>query len=334
MNLVQLSRNGQRAVALVENEHLHLLAGFTSVYELAVHAIGRKETIGQLAQRTLSGDSIAYEPVHAGVSEWRLLCPIDHPADPARVMVSGTGLTHKVSAENRAAMHQSPTTAITDSMRMFRLGKEGGQPAPGSVGVPPEWFYKGNGSILRAHLEPLDVPAYAKDGGEEAEIAGAYVIGEDGVPYRIGFMTGNEFSDHVTEKENYLYLAHSKLRTCSLGPELVVANEAAFHDVTGGVSIRRQGQILWQASFYSGQKNMCHSLANLEHHHFKYEAHRRPGDVHVHFFGADAFSFGEGIRLQDGDIVEIGAPGFGRPLRNPVVIAGQEEQLVQVVPLG
>src|SRR5207244_12831064 len=37
--------------------------------------------------------------------------------------------------------------------------------------------------------------------------------------------------------------------------------------------------------------------SNMEHHHFKFDSHKRPGDVHVHFFGADAFSFGEGIRL-------------------------------------
>ncbi len=42
----------------------------------------------------------------------------------------------------------------------------------GYIGTPPEWFYKGTGTILRAHGEPLDVPAYAEDGGEEGEIAG------------------------------------------------------------------------------------------------------------------------------------------------------------------
>ena len=31
---------------------------------------------------------------------------------------------------------------------------------------------------------------------------------------------GNEFSDHRFEKKNYLNLAGSKLRTCSIGPEL------------------------------------------------------------------------------------------------------------------
>ena len=56
---------------------------------------------------------------------------------------------------------------------------------------------------------------------------------------------------------------------------------------------------------------MCHSLANLEHHHFKFEAHRRPGDIHMHFFGADAFSFGEGVRLQDGDVMQVRFEGFG-----------------------
>ena len=38
--------------------------------------------------------------------------------------------------------------ALTDSMRMFRLGLEGGRPAPGQMGVAPEWFYKGDGRWL------------------------------------------------------------------------------------------------------------------------------------------------------------------------------------------
>ena len=61
---------------------------------------------------------------------------------------------------------------------------------------------------------------------------------------------------------------------------------------------------------------MCHPLANLEHHHFKYEAHRRPGDVHTHLFGADAFSFGDGLTLQEGEVMEISFPWLARPLRN------------------
>ena len=89
--------------------------------------------------------------------------------------------------------------------------------AAGEIGVAPEWFYKGPGDMLRAHLEPLEIPAYAEDGGEEPEIAVVYLVGPDGTPWRIGMTAGNEFSDHAFEKRNYLYLAGSKLRTGETG---------------------------------------------------------------------------------------------------------------------
>jgi hypothetical protein len=75
---------------------------------------------------------------------------------------------------------------------------------------------------------------------------------------------------------------------------------------------------------------MSHTVANLEHHHFKYPAHRRPGDAHIHFFGADAFSYGDGVELSDGDVMEIELAGFGRPLRNPISIKGGEQSVVSV----
>jgi hypothetical protein len=75
---------------------------------------------------------------------------------------------------------------------------------------------------------------------------------------------------------------------------------------------------------------MSHTVANLEHHQFKYDAHRRPGDVHIHFFGADAFSFGEGVELEDGDVMEVSFPQFGRALRNPLAISNEPERLVSV----
>jgi hypothetical protein len=216
------------------------------------------------------------------------------------------------SARNRQAMHGKPED-LTDSMRMYRWGVESGKPSTG-IGVAPEWFYKGNGASLRAHNEPLTIPGFAEDGGEEPEIAGVYVIDADGAPRRIGFAQGNEFSDHELERRNYLYLAASKLRTCSIGPELVVG--AGFDSVPGTVSVERGGKSLWSRAICSGERNMSHSLANLEHHHFKFDAHRRPGDLHIHYFGADAFSFGEGIQLRMGDIMEVHFEGYGRPLRN------------------
>jgi hypothetical protein len=209
---------------------------------------------------------------------------------------------------------------------------EGGKPAAGGIGAAPEWFYKGTGPILRASGEPLPVPFYAEDGGEEAEVAGIYVIAPDGSPYRIGMAGGNEFSDHRFEKKNYLNLAGSKLRTSALGPELVL--DPDFSSISAEVKIRRDGSVLWFGGFQTGEAEMCHSLRNLEHHHFKFKAHRRPGDVHVHFFGTDCLSFGAGIQLQDGDVMEVAFDGFGRALCNPVHIAKGRPMLIEVSSLG
>ena len=186
--------------------------------------------------------------------------------------------------------------------------------------------------MLRAHGEPLQIPSYAQDGGEEAEIAAIYIISPDGSPRRVGMAIGNEFSDHCFEKENYLNLAASKLRTCAIGPELVL--DPDFESVPGEVTIHRNGRPLWTKQIRTGEAEMCHSLQNIEHHHFKFEAHRNPGDIHVHFLGADCLSFGEGVRLADGDIMHITFEGFGRPLRNPVRIDRTEPELVSVSPLG
>jgi len=206
---------------------------------------------------------------------------------------------------------------MTDSMRMFEWGRQHGRPSEGEIGIAPEWFYKGDGSILQAPFGPLPIPGFADDGGEEAEIAAIYMVADDGTPWRIGMAAGNEFSDHVSERRNYLNLAGSKLRMCSIGPELVI--DAHFDDVSGAVRILRNRECIWEKQIRTGEWNMCHSLANLEHHHFKFAFHRQPGMVHIHFMGADCLSFGEGIRLQSGDVSEIQFEEFGRPLRNTVI---------------
>jgi hypothetical protein len=213
--------------------------------------------------------------------------------------------------------------ALTDSMRMFKMGLEGGKPKPGAAGVQPEWFYKGDGSTIVAPGGDLVSPSFALDGGEEPEIVGVYVIDPEGAPARVGFALGNEFSDHVTERQNYLYLAHSKLRPSSFGPELLVGDLPP--DVHGVSRIRRGKDVLWEKPFVSGEHNMSHSIANLEAHHFKYPLFRRPGDVHVHFFGTATLSFSDGIKTQKGDVFEIEAEPFGLPLRNRLAIAKAEK---------
>jgi len=330
--LIQIRRGDVRRVALVEEPHLRLLHGCSSVYELASDAIAAGTSLTHTAQQRATIDLVDYDSVYTGNSEWRVLPPIDHPDEPTRCLISGTGLTHLGSARGRQAMHAVASEELTDSMKMFRWGLEGGRPATGRIGTPPEWFYKGTGTMLRAHREPLEVPPYAEDGGEEAELAGVYLIDADGQPRRIGMAAGNEFSDHRFEKKNYLNLAGSKLRTCALGPELAL--NPPFDSVSVEVNIERAGTVLWSKKFRTGEAEMCHSLQNVEHHHFKFEAHRRPGDVHVHFFGTDCLSFGDGIQLAAEDVIQVAFEGFGRPLRNPVQVAGSAADLIRVIPLG
>ncbi|MHA3735435.1 AraD1 family protein [Pseudomonas sp. Eth.TT006] len=318
MHLVQFElSNGERRVGVVDNSLIREVQGARSVRDLALAAI---EAGGSLEQQVHShglGSSHDYAEL---LSSRRILPPLDHP-DPAHLLVSGTGLTHLGSASARDKMHQQAgdEAAMTDTMRIFKWGVEGGKPTAGQAGVQPEWFYKGDGSIVVRPGEDFALPPFAEDAGEEPEMAGLYVIGHDGKPYRLGFAVGNEFSDHVMERKNYLYLAHSKLRSCSYGPELRTG-ELPQH-LAGSSRILRNGEVLWQNEFLSGEANMCHSLANLEYHHFKYRQFLRPGDVHIHFFGTATLSFADGIRTQPGDVFEISQAEFGAPLVNGIAPA-------------
>lgn len=300
-----------------DGRQVRLLEQVSSMYELVNAAIAAGLGLDALATERVGNVRLDY----AGLLEQgRVLTPLHHP-DPAHCLVTGTGLTHLGSAAARDAMHrnlqqQAEAGTLTDSMKMFQWGVEGGIPRDDHPGAQPEWFYKGDGGIVAAPGAPLDSPEFALDGGEEPELVGLYVIAPDGTPHRLGFAIGNEFSDHVTERRNYLYLAHSKLRACAVGPELRTGELP--RDLRGTSRIRRDGRVLWEKPFLTGEANMCHSLANLEYHHFKYAAHRRPGDVHLHFFGTATLSFADQVSTQEGDVFEIELSELGAPLRNPL----------------
>jgi hypothetical protein len=247
--LVQIHNGTNRRVALVKEPHLRLLAGVQSICELAAMADSKGVPMTQVVRESLTEEMVNYDVVYSGKSTWKLLPPIDHPQEPTRCLISGTGLTHR-----------------------------------------------------------------------------------DGMPRRIGMAIGNEFSDHKFEKKNYLNLAGSKLRTCALGPELVI--EPHFQSVPGTVKIERGGKTIWSQEILTGETEMCHSLSNIEHHHFKFEGHRRPGDVHVHYFGACSLSFGAGVLLEHGDLMEIAFNNFGRPLQNFLRIADRQDKLITIKSLG
>ncbi len=318
MRLIQFERpDGSRAIAASRDGGTTEIPGFASVRALAIAAIAKGQTLSRIVEAAGIGARV---DVAYLLAEGRVLAPIDHP-DPAHLFVTGTGITHMGSAQARNAMHKKIAGAggdMSDSMKMYQLGIESGKPAPGKIGSQPEWFYKGDGSCIVRPGAPLAMPDFALAGGEEAEIVGIYIVADDGTPWRIGFVLGDEFSDHVVEQQNYLYGAHSKLRVCALGPELLVGDLPA--DTRGISRVRRGGVVLWEGEFLSGESNMSHSLANLEHHHFKYSMFRRPGDIHCHFFGAATFSFAHGVRAQIGDEFELDVPAFGQPLRNKLAV--------------
>jgi hypothetical protein len=308
---------GARSVVCAQGDRAAIVPGVESVRALALRAIADGATLADTVAACGRGDPV---DLAAAFEAGRFRSPIDHE-DPAHLVMAGTGLTHLGSAQGRDKMHAQAAAAATqtDSMRMFLEGVEGGKPAPGQAGQQPEWFYKGDGSQLVAPGEPLEMPHFAQDGGEEPELAGVYLIGPDGTPFRLGLCLANEFSDHVTERHNYLWLAHSKLRQAALGPELLIGTPPDH--VEGASRILRGDTVLWERPFLSGEANMSHSLANLEAHHFKYAQFRQPGDVHVHFFGTATLSFSDGIRTEPGDVFEIEAAPFTLPLRNPLARA-------------
>jgi hypothetical protein len=332
MRLIQYrEKNDRRRVGVVTKDgtHAHPLKGVSSVYELARIAVEKGKPLEKLVEQKAKKEKVDYLAL---LKAGQVLSPIDHP-EPARLLVTGTGLTHIGSADARNRMHVTThggSAPESDSMKIFRMGIEGGKPGKGKIGVMPEWFFKGVGTCVVAPGEALPLPGFALAGAEEPEIVGIYINDRKGRPHRIGYTLGNEFSDHVTEGKNYLYLAHSKLRACALGPELLVGELPA--NVRGTTRIERKGKVIWRDDFLSGEENMSHSIANLEHFHFRYPMFRRPGDLHAYFFGAAVLSHASGIKTAPGDEFIIEAPVFGQPLRNRME-KGADEGLVTVTAL-
>jgi len=96
---------------------------------------------------------------------------------------------------------------------MFGLGQAGGRSKPGWIGASPGWFYKGTGRIVRAHNELLTVSTHALEGDKKAELVGIYVVGSNGIPFRLGMAQANEISDHLLESKT---ISISPNRNCAI----------------------------------------------------------------------------------------------------------------------
>lgn len=150
MRLIQFEDpQGQRQVGCVDGAQIQVVRDTRSTRELALSAIRNGISLrDEVARRGTDAG-----PLYAELQDTaRVLPPLDHE-DPAHCLVSGTGLTHLGSAATRDQMHQQAdqgTAAMTDTMRIFKWGLEGGKPPAGQPGAQPEWFYKGTAALWYA----------------------------------------------------------------------------------------------------------------------------------------------------------------------------------------
>src|SRR5215475_8154003 len=183
LRLLQMRDGAERIVVAATTATTgRRVKGVPSVYALASEAIAGNMSIAAALDRHGYGQDI---DLLEALRNKQILTPVDH-TDSARVLLTGTGLTHLGSADARDRMHtKAHASDASDSMKMFRMGLEGGKPADGQAGVQPEWFYKGDGRSIVGPESPLLSPDFAKDAGEEPELAGIYVISADGTPFRL-----------------------------------------------------------------------------------------------------------------------------------------------------
>jgi hypothetical protein len=173
-----------------------------------------------------------------------------------------------------------------------------------------EWTYKGSGASLYGHGEQLPIsPSRVVPG----ELAAVYVIGPDGAPRRVGVTPGNSS------------------RCSAIGPELTL--DADLPHVAGSVKVTRAGLDVWSEILSGGEAPLLLALAAIEPDLFESADLRRPGDAHVHFFGARLFGTRLGMAAGDGDEAVVEIQGLGRALHNPIRIEQPAARRMAAVPL-
>lgn len=181
-----------------------------------------------------------------------------------------------------------------------------------SEGPAATWQYQGSGDCLYGHGEPLPVSSVSA-AVRIPELAAAYVIGEGGVPRRLGVAAGIRGPRHS-----------------ALGPELMLETESPY--VEGAARLLRGRDVIWSREFAT-EVPLMHALAAVEVDHFRHADHRRPGDTHIHFFGAKLFVTSDALVAGDGDEAIVELKGFGRALRSTVLAEQPAPVPVEALPL-
>ncbi len=166
-----------------------------------------------------------------------------------------------------------------------------------------------------------------------AAVAGFVAMGVITMGFRLIPMPGPVFTSLFQGGVRWNGFVLLALAPAAFGPEILIGDLPEH--IEGKSRILRDGKTIWEKPFLSGEANMSHTIDNLEHHHFKYDIFRQPGDVHVHMFGTATLSFADGISTEQDDVFEIEAPQFGLPLRNRVTVdkTTDKDALVKVAVL-
>ena len=233
------------------------------------------------------------------------------------MIVTGTGLTHLGSAEGRDKMHKdlADPSKLTHSMRMFKMGVSR---AAGRVRAKPARSLNG---FIRATVHPSQLqretcPArrLRSTAAKSQRSSGVYLIDDSGLLVCVGFVLGNEFSDHVTERHNYLWLAHSKLRPQALAGASGRRSARGHqrHVPSSGAACK----LVWEKPV---------SVRRTEHGPLDHQSRGAPLQVWLvsptrrrprPFLRHSHRSFSDGVKTQKGDVFEIECDTFGLPLRN------------------
>ena len=169
-------------MALVEEPHLRVLDGCIPCLSSRSRAMRIGMKLSGWCEERLTGERLDYDLIYNGRSEWRLLPPIDHPDEPAAAWSPEPG-SHIWAARATANRCMPwPTNEMTDSMKMFRWGRRRRPSGAGANRRRAGVVLQGQRRRCCGRTAAPRVPGYAEDGGEEAEIAGIYLIGPDGTP--------------------------------------------------------------------------------------------------------------------------------------------------------
>ena len=288
MHLSQITdADGARRVVFRDDTTARVVTGATTTYDLAREAIAARTTLADAVRSRGLGAEV---DLAAALAEGRVHAPINHP-DPAHLHLTGTGLTHLGSAATRDAMHAGHRAGKADRFdEDVPHGPRGRQ-----AGARARSACSRNGSTRATARSPWRPARRSLAGLRQGRRRGA---GDrrhlrdrrrrHAVP-RSASRSPTSSPTTSPSGVNYLFLAHSKLRE-----RVVRAGDPGSAPLPDDVAAPRAScataRLLWEKPFLSGEANMSHTIANLEHHHFKYGLFRQPGDVHVHMFGTATLS--------------------------------------------